>query len=159
MRDAFVEEWDNFYNGQFEEIFDFLDFLAIYEGADLANTRRWPSEEVSLQNKIDACKNSLIANAEWIEENKFWESEYYNSIEKIEIDDLVEIRAENKTIHVRSKGSVINKITVYNLSGLTVLDQVVNETNISVSGLNTGLFIIQIETEGSHKPVYRKIML
>ena len=73
LNDAFVQEWDRFYNGNYEQIFDFIDDIAAtYREADLANTARWPEEFYTLDDKLAQVRYNLRYNSAWIDAHKMW---------------------------------------------------------------------------------------
>lgn len=159
LRDAFVEEWDNFFNNKFPLIFDFIDSLTVYEQADISNTRRWPSEKVSLQYKINACKEFLKTSANWINENKYWEAEYNENASIKKLEHNVEIIINKEKIIVRGNDSKIERISIHDVSGLLICNQIVDNHEVNIPIVNHGLYVIIIQVEGAGRPIHKKILL
>lgn len=88
LNDAFVQEWDKFYNGAFQEIFSFIDDIeATYSAADTANTLRWPEENYSLEEKVARLRYNLRYNALWIDARKHWDYQISVGVDGISVDD------------------------------------------------------------------------
>lgn len=152
LRDAFEREWKLFYPQSFKRIYDYIDsFAGVYLHADLANTLRWPSESISLDDKIAIAKLRLLNNAFWIEEHTPWVPTAAIDTLSADRNDLsISLTSSNITISATSE---LTQIEVFDIKGIRLISAQPHLPyyQADLSSLPAGLYIVSASTTAKTK--------
>lgn len=160
LRQAFIDQWNEFYPDKFNAIYDYIDsFAAIYPAADRANTARWPTETISLDDKISTAKARLKSNSRWIDNNLYWalptgiES---NAVISVDID----YRLSGRTLYL-SSNSTIRRIDIVDMRGRVLLSHDAGHCNgeLDLSALAPGCYIVAAKVGANSAASHSKICL
>lgn len=160
FRAAFKEEWDKFYPEKFNKIHDYIDsFAGVYQAADLANTKRWPSEKATLDAKIDSAKLRLNNNAMWVDQHTPWMI-INEAVNPVADYAAPAIRLHGKTLVVKSS-TTVECVNVYDISGTKVFTVTPASEILStdLSHLNHGIYIVEAKNANSQERSRTKIIL
>lgn len=160
LRRVFIEQWNNFYENCFQDIFPILDQLLIYVTADKQNAIVWPEESESLESKLQYAKLLLTNNGIWIDNNKNW-SIYNSGMGALKIINEPYIYITDNILHIKGQSYLVERIRILDITGKLLQEFNTfpsHYLNYDFSNYNKGIYIIGLKYLNHNNYKYIKVV-